>query len=247
MRSEQGEENFNRFISDDFTNFINDELNHNNETAFDLFNKRRDQEGEQAAHQKYKDKLEKAILRSRGNPNVIKEANKKYEYNINQYMFKVTIFYNSIFNENVQRKKISMSTIDYDSIFNSRLQLFVGAKNKFGTRCDPSVLSELIHLLDNELVKKKDMYMKIIINNIPNDLMNCAQIIKVFKDKKIIDYLWNGLLESVTVENPDTFCPDLLKEFLKEPISGLQEAYASQYAEKVTNIEQNINSVKCQS
>jgi len=246
MRSEQGEENFNRFISDDFTNFINDELNYNNETAFDLFNKRRDKDGEQAAHQKYKDKLDKAISRSRGNPNVIKEANKKYEYNIKQYMFKVTIFYNSIFNENVQRKKISMSTIDYDSIFSSRLKLFVGAKNKFGTRCDPSVLSELIHLLDNELVKKKDMYMKIIINNIPNDLMNCAQIIKVFKDKKVIDYLWNGLLESVTVENPDTFCPDLLKEFLKEPISGLQEAYASQYAEKVTNIEQNINLVKCQ-
>jgi hypothetical protein len=241
MRTEQGEEIFNRFITDDFTNFINDEFNVNNETAFDLFNKRRDQQGVDASYQKYKDKLEKSVSRSRGNQNLIKEANKKYEYNIKQYMFKVTIFYNSIFNENVQRKKISMSVIDYDSIFNSRLQLFVGAKNKFGSRCDPNVLSELIHLIDNELVKKKDIYMKKIINNIPNDLMNCAQIIKVFKDKKVIDYLWNKMLDSISVENRETFCPDLLKEFLKEPITGLQEAYASQYTEKLINIEQNIN------
>jgi hypothetical protein len=238
MRIQMGEENFNKFICDDFTNFIQNEKNVKDENAYDLFNARK--EVPETAYQKYKDKLDKAIGRARGNSNLIKDANNKYEYNMKQYMIKVNIFYNSIFNENVQRKKLSMKPIDYDSVFLSRLELFVGAKNKFGTRCDPNVLTDLIHLLNNELIMKKDMYMKKIIENIPNDLMNCAQIVKVFKDKKVIDYLWNGLLESVTVENPDTFCPDLLKEFFKEPISGLQEAYTSQYMEKRSNINSFI-------
>jgi hypothetical protein len=31
----------------------------------------------------------------------------------------------------------------------------------------------------------------------------------------------------------NTFCPELLKEFLKETTKGLQEAYASQYTMKI--------------
>jgi hypothetical protein len=239
MRSEMGEENFNRFICNNFTDFINDETNNLDENAFDLFNKRKlDSE---SAYQKYNEKYQKSIARARGNQKLIDDATKKYDWNMKQYLCKVTIFYNSIFNENIQRKKLIMSNINYDNIFLSRFENFVGAANKFGTRCNPDVLTELIHILNNELIKKKDMYMKMIIEKIPSNLMNPDHIIKVFKEKKVIDYLWNYILNTITIENPGTFCIELLNAFFKEP-SGLQEAYVSVYLEKITELGSNMSS-----
>lgn len=230
-RLETGEENFNKFINEDFTAFINDEYNALKENAFQLFSKRKDHP--EVAYQKYQEKKDKAIFRSRGDAKMITDANQRYDYNISQYQRKVNIFYNSIFNENISRRKIILSDINWDSIFLSKLAMFVGTKNKFGTRCNPDVLSELLRILSDELSAKKDTYMDMIIKMIPNDLMNAPQIIKSFKDKNMIDYLWNALLISITPETLNTFCPELLKEFLKEPTRGLQEAYASQYAMKI--------------
>jgi hypothetical protein len=238
-RLEVGEENFNKFINQDFTAFINDEYNALKENAFHLFLKRKD--NPEVAYQKYQEKKDKAIFRARGDIKLIADANQRYDYNISQYQRKVNIFYNSIFNENISRKKLILLDINWDAIFLSKLGMFVGTKNKFGTRCNPDILSELFRILTDELSLKKDTYMKMIINIIPKDLMNAPQIIKVFKDKNMIDYLWNALLVSITVETKNTFCPELLKEFLKEPTRGLQEAYASQYAMKIDQfLEENI-------
>jgi hypothetical protein len=75
--------------------------------------------------------------------------------------------------------------------------------------------------------------------DIPKNLMNASPILNKFKEGNIIDYLWNALLDSITSTTPETFCPPLLKQFLEEPSKGLQEAYASQYAEKISNLPEN--------
>ena len=72
-RLEAGEENFNKFICEDFTNFINDEKNALEQNAYDLFNIRR--EDSESAFQKYNEKREKAIFRAKGNKNLIDCAN----------------------------------------------------------------------------------------------------------------------------------------------------------------------------
>jgi hypothetical protein len=238
-RIEVGEVNFNKFINEDFTSFINDEYNSLNENAFDLFNKRKIEP--QTAYQKYQEKRDKAISRSRSDPNIIADAIQRYEYNISQYEHKIKIFYNSIFNDNVTRKKIILAAVNWKNIFDSRLANLVGTKNKFGTRCNPDVLSELIRIIQTEITNKDQCPQMIItlIKMIPSDLMNAPQIIQIFKDKNLIDYLWNTLLDSISLENSKTFCPELLKEFLKESSKGLQEAYTSQYAEKISNLDQN--------
>jgi hypothetical protein len=230
-RLEIGEDNFNKFINEEFTAFINDEYNALKENAFHLFSKRKD--NPEIAYQKYQEKKDKSIFRARGDVKIIADANQRYDYNISQYRRKVNIFYNSIFNDNISRKKLILADINWDAIFLSKLSMFIGAKNKFGTRCNPDVLSELLRILSDELSTKKDTYIKMIIKIIPNDLMNASQIIKVFKDKNVIDYLWNDLLASITAETLNTFCPELLKEFLNESSRGLQEAYTSQYAMKI--------------
>lgn len=239
-RIEVGEVNFNKFVNEDFTTFINDEQNALEENAFDLFSKRKDKP--ETAYQKYQDKRDKAIARSRSDPKIVADAKQRYEFNISQYEHKIKIFYNSIFNDNVTRKKIILAPVNWENIFHSRLANFVGTKNKFGTRCNPDVLSELIRIIQTEITNKDLCPQMIItlIKMIPSDLMNAPQILQVFKQKNLLDYLWNTLLDSITVENPNTFCPELLKEFLKEPQVGLRDAYASQYAEKLDSLEQKV-------
>ena len=54
--------------------------------------------------------------------------------------------------------------------------------------------------------------------------------------KNIIQWLKSG--GKVILE---TFCPELLKHFLNEPLQGLRDAYASQYAEKHASLEQKLS------
>jgi hypothetical protein len=241
-RLEAGEENFNKFIFEDFTNFINDEKNALEQNAYDLFNIRR--EDSESAFQKYNEKREKAIFRAKGNEKLISDANKKYEYTIKDYENKVKIFYNSIFNQNRKTMKITMTDqtqIDgFYEKFPVMLNSMIGFKTKWGTEFNMIKLPSVMCFLNNEFISKKDMYLQMIIKKIPYDVMNSMRIIEVFKELKIIDSLWNAVLESVTLENQESFCPPLLKEFLKESMGGLQEAYASQYAEKLKTFENTL-------
>jgi len=240
-REEIGEEKFNKFINQDFTTFINNEQNALKQNAFDLFTIRKD--NPETAYQKYQEKCDKAISRAKKDPSIITDAKERYDYNISQYKKKIDIFYNSIFNENIERKKIKLDPINWEIVFLRRLETFVGTKNKFGTRCNPDVLSDLIRIIQTEITNKdlQPQMINTLIKKIPNDLMNASHIIQIFKDKNLIDYLWNTLLDSINEENLETFCPELLKHFLNEPLQGLRDAYASQYAEKYASLEQKLS------
>jgi hypothetical protein len=238
MRIEKGQEEFDRFMNLDFTDFITAEKNNLNQNAFDLYNERKDKP--EPAFEKYREKCEKAIGRARGSQKDIDNAKKRYEYNMRQYNFKLTVFYNTIFNENIQRKVYKLNKVDYNAVFMERLDKLLGSKNKFGTRVDTEKIPGLIHLINNELSQKKEVYIKMIFDKIPSDLMNCKEVILMFKNNMMIDYLWNKVFDSITIENPGSFCIDLLKEFFKESV-GLREAYIGLYMDKIDNLSKDMS------
>jgi len=227
-----GEERYNELLSQEFTDFIHNEKNAEGHNAFALYEERAN--NPEVAYQKYDEKRNKAIIRAKGNKAIIQEANLRYEYNIKQYKIRLSIFYNSIFNENIKRKSIVTNAIDYDKLFNAKLPELLGMKSRFGTRCDPNILSTLFHWINNELTTKKEKYMKLIIDKLPSDLLNSREILKLFKDSMLIDYLWSAIINSVSFENPDSKYVTLLNEILmNKEKPGLQEAYVCQYLERI--------------
>jgi hypothetical protein len=239
-RLTMGEEKYNEFLSQEFTDFIHNEKNAEGHNAFALYEERVNNPG--VAYQKYDEKRNKAIIRAKNNKSIIQEANLRYEYNIKQYKIRLSIFYNSIFNENIKRKAIVTNAIDYDKLFNAKLPELLGMKSRFGTRCDPNILSTLFHWINNELTTKKEKYMKLIIEKLPNDLLNSREILKLFKDSMLIDYLWSAIINSVSFENPDSKYVTLLNEILmNKEKPGLQEAYVCQYLEQIIELAKGMN------
>jgi hypothetical protein len=119
-----------------------------------------------------------------------------------------------------------------------------GFSNKYGTRIEIIELSNLLNLINNNLKHKKDECMKLIINALPNLIMNPKDVIQKFKDMNCIDSLWNAVLNSINENTPMTFSVDLLNAFFKEEQLGLRESYICQYLEKLSNISETLSSDK---
>jgi len=233
-----------RIVSEDFTNFINDETNEQNQNAFDLYNQR--SINSQDAYDKYATKRDKAIRRGGESSKVIEEENKRYEYAIMRYNEKIRMFYTSIFNENIVRNKIIKTKLNlddkHDKEFNHELSTFVGFNTKYGIRCDTDVLSFILYRFKDEYASKADLYMKMLFEKIPNKIINSRVVYDTFTKHKIniVDYLWTAMLNSISFETPLTFSSDLLNEFLKEK-GGLGESYICQYLEKLSAVTSTLS------
>jgi hypothetical protein len=158
-----------------------------------------------------------------------------------QFDRKLDIFYKYIFNNEITFKKIIVKNIDDDKIFHDSLNNFLGLSNKFGTRCDENKLQNMLYLINTVLKQKKDEYLKLILENIPNKLMNPQQIIKTFKTFNHIDSLWSYLLNSINSTTQQTCCIELLKQFFKEENRGLREGYIGEYLNKLSEIDISIS------
>jgi hypothetical protein len=240
MRTSMSETEYNNFINKDFNDILN-ETNINNQKPFDLFVER--QNNKQEAIDKFKSKYEKVIARA-GNHSLSNDAKQRFEYNVNNYDKKIEVFNNQIFAKNLERKKIIEPNINYDAKFNEWLSKLHGFKNKYGTRIEIIELSNLLNLINNNLKHKKDECMKLIINSLPNLIMNPKDVIQKFKDLNNIDSLWNAVLNSIMEDTPATFSVDLVNAFFKEEHVGLRESYICQYLEKLSSISETLSPEK---
>ena len=109
------------------------------------------------------------------------------------------------------------------------------------TDCDENKLQDMLYLINTLLKEKKDEYLKLILEKIPEKLMNPQQIIQTFKKFNHVDSLWSYLLKSVNSKTPETSCVELLKQFFKEENRGLREGYMGEYLNKLSEIEISIN------
>jgi len=237
MRIKLGEENFNKLLSTSFEELLN-ETTLTNKKAIDLYNIRKNNKLD--VIEKYKEKCEKAIKRARGNQEAISEAKDRLVYNLMQFDRKLDIFYKYIFNNEIKFKKLIVKNMDDDKIFYNCLNNFLGLSNKFGTRCDENKLQDMLYLINTVLKEKKDEYLKLILEKIPDKLMNPLQIIQTFKKFNHIDSLWSFLLKSVSNKTAETCCVELLKQFFKEENRGLREGYIGEYLKKLSDIEISI-------
>ena len=247
LRTKIGQDEFDSMLSETFDKIILD-TNSEDMQPIDLFNERKD--NKDAIIQKYKDKCQKAIRRAKKQDD-IDGAHEKLAYNLKQLDFKLDIFFNSIFNTQMKRKKIIMGKINYEDLFDKCISKLVGIKNvRFGTPINISVLIDSLSFIrDNikDLQYNNEYYINKIIDQIPSDLLNIGVVIDTIKNFKCIDYLWKRLINSVTLETPTSFCINLLNQFFKESNRGLKEAYCCEYLDvlfKLVNSSKDENKIK---
>ena len=247
IRKTIDQEEFDTMLSETFDKIILDK-NNEDKQPIDLFNERKD--NKEATIQKYKDKCQKAIRRAKKQDD-IDCAHEKLAYNLKQLDFKLDIFFRSIFNTQMKRKKIIMNEINYEDIFDKCTSKLVGVKNvRFGTPINiPVLIDSLSFIRDNikNLQHNNEYYINKIIDQIPSDLLNIGVVIDTIKNFKCIDYLWKRLINSVTLETPTSFCINLLNQFFKESNMGLKEAYCCEYLNilfKLVNSVSDENKIK---
>lgn len=237
LRESMSETEYNNYVNKDFNEFLN-ETNVNNQKALDIFVERKKNKLE--ALDKFKTKYDKALSRAGSNKVLIENATNRYQYNITNFDKKIELFNSQIFGVS-ERKKLFSSDINYNAKFNEWLSKMHGFSNKYGTRIEIIELSNLLNLINNNLKHKKDEYMKLIINTLPNLIMNPKDVIQKFKDMNCIDSLWNAVLNSINENTPVTFSVDLLNAFFKEEQLGLRESYICQYLEKLSIISETLS------
>ena len=79
-------------------------------------------------------------------------------------------------------------------------------------------------------------------NNVAVVLYNIPQKTDFLYGSAYIDYLWNGLMNSISIENPATFSIDLLNHFFNDKNKGVVESYIGQYLHKLSNMTQTLSS-----
>jgi len=234
-----GDETFKEQLNTHYNELLVEKTIENN-TAFQIFNMRKDTKLQIVDD--FKEKCDKAISKARKNQDLIAYAVKRYEYNISNLEKKFNIFFTQIFDTEIKRIRIQQNPINYEELFNKSLDKLRGLSNRYGTNCNIDTLKNLIHLANTDLKHKKEELMQKIINKIPSPLMNSSYVINTFNDLKNIDYLWNGLMNSISIENPATFSIDLLNHFFNDKNKGVAESYIGQYLHKLSNMTQTLSS-----
>lgn len=242
-RIAMGETEFSKLLNENFNNILN-ETNKEDKKAYDLFMYRKDNKTE--AIDKYKSKYDKAIKRARCQEH-IDDATERLAYNLKQLDRKIDIFYTSIFSTQKKINTFINFEIDYNAKFTNYLSKLHGVQNKWGTRIEIIELVRALHLTNTELKQDKNNCMKMLIDVISIDIMNSRDVIQSFKDSNNIDYLWNAIIKSITVDTPATFSVDVLNTFFKEEQLGLRESYIGQYLEKLYTIGKTLSSEQKQS
>jgi hypothetical protein len=234
-----GDETFKEQLNIHYNELLAEKTIENN-TAFDIFKMRADTKSEILTD--FEEKCKKAISKAHGKQDLIAYAIKRYEYNVSNLEDKFKIFFKQIFDTEIKRIRIQQNAINYEELFNKSLDKLHGFSNRYGTKCDVDILRNLLHLANTDLKHKKDELMQKIINKIPSPLMNPSHVIDTFQGLGNIDYLWNGLINSISIENPATFCIDLLNHFFNDKNKGVAESYIGQYLHKLSNLTQKLSS-----
>jgi uncharacterized protein (DUF1697 family) len=194
---------------------------------------------------KYKYKYEKEIKYIKNNEEKYKNelalAKQKYEYNLSTIDTKIKYFYDAIFNESRSSSPTFTANIDYDKLFNNKLDNLLKSENKFGIPYDQEVMITLLNWIPmfySNCVEKK---INMILDKLPSNLFNGNKLIDQFKSYGYIVQLWNHTLSTITKNKPFSYCTELLLEFFKEEKKGIREAYLCEYINKLTIIYKTLN------
>jgi hypothetical protein len=194
---------------------------------------------------KYKYKYEKDIKFLKSNEEKYKTelalAKQKYEYNLSTIDNKIKYFYDAIFNESRSSSPSFNTNIDYDKLFNNKLDNLLKSENKFGIPYDQEIMITLLNwvpMFYSHCVEEK---INMILDKIPSNLFNGNKLIDQFKSYEYILQLWNHTLSKITKNKPFSYCPELLLEFFKEEKKGIREAYIGEYINKLTTIYETLN------
>jgi len=165
------------------------------------------------------------------------QIKQKHEYNLSNLEKKMKYYYDSVF---IERKSASptfdSSNINYDKLFNTKLNSLLKSENKFGIPYDQQVMITLLNWIPMFYSDCIDIKINTILDKLPSNLFNCNKLIEQFKEYGYITNLWRYTLNKITIDKPFTHCTELLFEFFKEIKTGLKEAYIGEYISKLQSI-----------
>jgi hypothetical protein len=234
MRSSMTRDEFNNKLSEEFNRILTVK-NKENKTVIDVFNDRK--ESRDITIEKFKYKIVKAE-KNRNRELAISEATQRFEYNLEHLDKKINRF-SEIFESMNKIIKINNSQ-DLNELFSIGLSKLCKS-TAFGIRCDIEELNKILYIVNTEFKNHKDEYIKRIIDTIPEKLNNSKDVIQKFRVMDSIHYLWNALLNSITIDKPDTFCMNILNVFFEEANQGLRESYLGQYLEKLMKVSKDLS------
>jgi uncharacterized protein YciU (UPF0263 family) len=193
---------------------------------------------------KYKYKYEKEIKYMKNNEEKLVLAKQKYEYNLSTIDTKMKYFFDAIFNESRSSSPTFTVNIDYDKLFNTKLDKLLKSENKFGIPYDQEVMITLLNWIPMFYSNCIDEKINMILDKLPSSLFNCNKLIDQFKSYGYIVQLWNHTLSKITKNKPFSYCTELLIEFFKEEKKGIREAYIGEYFNKLTTIYEILNTLE---
>jgi hypothetical protein len=227
---------------EDFSTFLKEKTK-KNQTMKDWFDFNND--NKTVILDKYKYKYEKEIKYMKNNEEKYKTelalAKQKYEYNLSTIDTKIKYFYDAIFNQSRSSSPTFTANIDYDKLFNSKLDNLLKSENKFGIPYDQEVMITLLNWIPMFYSNCTEEKINMILDKLPSNLFNCNKLIDQFKRFGYIVQLWNHTLSTITKNKPISYCTELLLEFFKEEKKGIREAYFGEYINKLTIIYETLN------
>jgi hypothetical protein len=228
--------------AEDFCTFLKEETK-KNQTMKDWFDFNNN--NKTVILNKYKYKYEKEIKYMKNNEEKYKTelalAKQKYEYNLSTIDTKIKYFYDAIFNQSRSSSPTFNINIDYDKLFNTKLEKLLKLENKFGIPYDQEVMITLLNWIPMFYSNCVDEKINMILNKLPSSLFNYNKLIDQFKSYGYIVQLWNHTLSTITKNKPFSYCTELLLEFFKEEKKGIREAYLGEYLNKLTTLYETLN------
>jgi hypothetical protein len=228
--------------TDDFNILLNEKTN-KNQTMRDWYNFYNSDKSRLVKRYKYKydNSIKYMINNEEKYKNELELAKQKYDYNISTIDEKLKYFYDTIFNESRSSSPTFNININYNKLFNSKLDNLLKSENKFGIPYDQEVMITLLNWIPmfySDCVEEK---INMILDKLPSNLFNGNKLIEQFKNYGYIVQLWNHTLSKITKNKPFSYCTELLLEFFKEEKKGIREAYLGEYINKLTTIYETVN------